>query len=265
MPVITNVKYKGCKPTMQGVVSRLRFLAYVKKHKNKPLPGTKACSNLYNFCSPRQRAFNLEYAKRVESIRPTWFRPTTEEKRNAIMKMALNGEPKPSQLFHPLGITLRSYTYPCCKCYNHEWITKLRKLRPDWFIPEKWIMRRKKLIRMAKNGYARPSMDTDLGRYLYRFTHKSTCFKRNKISRCWSEDFNVEIRNLRPDWFVNPLFERAEAKRIEVLKYAKRHATKPRYGSSMGTFLSRCLTTNAHTAQNKRFRKALALIRPDWV
>ena len=55
-----------------------------------------------------------------------------DQKRQQLLDMAKNGEPRPKQK-DPLGMEFVSYTRKKSDCYNFSFDCEIRKLRPDWF------------------------------------------------------------------------------------------------------------------------------------
>jgi hypothetical protein len=55
------------------------------------------------------------------------------EKKEKLLQMAGNGEPKPTYKDKILYNTLRKYLDRRGNSYDPDFDSKLRKLRPDWF------------------------------------------------------------------------------------------------------------------------------------
>ena len=66
--------------------------------------------------------------------------------------------------------------------------TKVKALRPEWYVSHQWMQWQDELMRIALAGGERPGPHTHLGRYL---TH---CGGRY-------HHFRKTLRSLRPDWF----------------------------------------------------------------
>ena len=94
------------------------------------------------------------------------------------------------------------YTDKKHNSYDEKFDKKIRELRPDWFITQsqKVIEKKKKLLKIAKQGLPRPSQRSKdpeekvYGKALCRYIGNECCY---------DEIFAKKIRELRPDWFNN--------------------------------------------------------------
>ena len=97
-------------------------------------------------------------------------------KKNLLLKMAKNGEPKPKQKVHPLGSVLGNYICSGSTSYDPIFDKKIRELRPDWFTSQTEISdnKKKQLLEMARNGEPRPVYAKHpLGIILHKYTNKN--------------------------------------------------------------------------------------------
>lgn len=57
----------------------------------------------------------------------------TKKNKEILLIMAKNKEPRPAQGKHQLGRKLSHYTSKLSSCYDEEFNSKIRDIRPDWF------------------------------------------------------------------------------------------------------------------------------------
>ena len=173
------------------------------------------------------------------------------ENKQKLLEMARNGELRPIELRHPLGVPLMSYTRPSQRnSYDEEFTVKIQVLRPDWFIisSEK---NKQALLEIAKKGESRPaSKKHPLGVALVNYT--------NKANNIYDKEFDIKIRTLRPDWFIDTV----EENKKQLLVMAQ--SGKPRpicYKDPLGLALS---WYTSGKMLDKVFTKKIRTLRPDW-
>ena len=149
---------------------------------------------LWAYTNPNNSMYDYEFDKQVRKLRPDWFINTVDEKKQQLLDMARNGEPRPNKK-HPLGAMLGHYTNPNNSMYDYEFDKQIRKLRPDWFVLKSEIatQKRQQLLEIARNGKPRPNQKHPLVHVLGHYTSPS--------SKCYNAEFDKQIRKLRPDWF----------------------------------------------------------------
>ena len=99
-----------------------------KPNQRKHKLGTALKSYTSNFSNSYDKAFTEE----IKALRPDWFNKSTENKKQ-LLEMARNGESRPNQRKHELGVALTNYTRPSSDCCDKEFREELERLRPDWF------------------------------------------------------------------------------------------------------------------------------------
>jgi hypothetical protein len=107
---------------------------------------------------------------------------------------------------------------------------------------------------MAKNGEARPTQKTKLGRALSEYTKIS--------SYCFDINFYQEISSIRPDWFVSQS-EIVNQKKQELILMAKNGEDRPSYETKIGCSLSNYTRKSSHVYDAK-FDELIRSLRPDW-
>jgi hypothetical protein len=109
-----------------------------------------------------------------------------------------------------------------------------------------------KLIEMAKLGEDRPNSKTYFGAKLCSYTNKS--------SRCYDAEFDVEIRELRPDWFENT----ARIAKDKLIEMAKRGEDRPNQRKHpLGQALCHYISKNC-SSYDAEFDAQIRELRPDW-
>ena len=181
--------------------SKKQLLQMAKNGQAKPIAGKHPLgSSLKNYTNPNNPCYDPIFDKQMSGLVPSWFvHPSeiTDSKKQQLLEVAKNGEPRPSYNKHSLGIVLSHYTKLGNDCYDPVFDKKIRKLRPDWFLSQSDIANNKKkqLIQIAICGDSRPSQSKHpLGVVLSQYT--------NSNNLCYDPIFDKEIRKLRPDWFV---------------------------------------------------------------
>ena len=88
---------------------------------------------LVNYTFIKSCAYDPIFDQLIREIRPDWFENKAQTKKDQLIKMAKNGETKPLQRKHPLGVVLSKYTSRNTESYDPEFAKTIRQLRPDWF------------------------------------------------------------------------------------------------------------------------------------
>jgi hypothetical protein len=80
--------------------------------------------------------YDAKFHKKMKKLRPDWFLSQSEvadQKKKQLIKMAKNGENRPSHDKTRLGQALSNYTRKSSHVYDPVFDKTIRKLRPDWF------------------------------------------------------------------------------------------------------------------------------------
>jgi len=213
-------------------------------------------STLSSYTNPKNGCYNPEFDKEVRELRPDWFISqfdVASEKKQQLLEMARNCEPKPKRKTK-LGSVFNNYICTVSKCYDPKFAAEIRNLRPDWFISTSNIAKQQ-LLEMAKNGEPRPNNKKhELGGMLSSYTSLK--------NGCYNPEFDKEIRNLRPDWFVLTS-DIADQKKQQLLDMAKNGELRP---SQKTGELGKVLThyTNQGGSYDPDFDKEIRKLRSDW-
>ena len=154
---------------------------------------------LFTYTNSKCNSYDSEFDKQLRELRPDWFVSRSDlanQKKRKLINMAVNGEPRPSERKHKLGSVLSAYTNPKHGCYDFEFDSKMRTIRPDWFLSrsDKTNQKKKTLLEMARNGESRPnSIKHSLGGSFRTYVDCK--------SKSYDLEFDKQIRELRPDWF----------------------------------------------------------------
>jgi len=179
-------------------MTRIRLWSYVKKNKIKPPVFSVERGDFENLTRINSRGYDEVLSYKIQKIRPFWFVKSSNTKKQEILNIACTGGEKPLQSTR-LGQALRSYYYKCGGSYDVDFERGIRKIRPDWCIPERWYMLQRQLLSMARAGRRRPSTATKLGNAFLRFTTPPDLVKRERI-RTYNPVFKCKIKKARPDW-----------------------------------------------------------------
>jgi hypothetical protein len=218
--------------------------------------------------SGRIRKGDPEFNAEIRRLRPDWFEDTAASKKQELLEMAKNGEARPT--LHSKGQTistaLANYTNKKNKIYDPEFDVKIREARPDWFkgpwLEDITIVRKRKLLEMAKNGEKRPTRQK-ISSALIEYTDKK--------NKSYDPEFDVKIREARPDWFEKL---RAESKKQKLLEMAKNGERKPKHfkspSSSSEVAEHRLIvafdnyTRKGGSSYDLEFDMKIREARPDW-
>jgi superfamily II DNA or RNA helicase len=176
-------------------------------------------------------------------------------KKREILRLAMAGKPKP-KLNTTLGRVLCNYAYHKAQYYDAAFDSKIRKLRPDWFVTPSDRIKQKQeiLIRMARQAKPRPKAATPMGSALCGYT--------NTKSDRYDAEFDSEIRQLRPAWFAVGR-ALAMAKRKKIFSMALGKAPRPHHSSKLGQSFYGYTNPKAST-YDAGFDSQIRKLRPDW-
>ena len=188
------------------------------------------------------------------------------ERKAKLMILAKDGKEKPlergSGEEHNLSRSLRRFTSTSYKVYDVNFDRKIRKLRPEWFIPSSKL-KKEKLLKMASSGCKRPSSASDnketrsLGTALIVYTNS------NAVS--YDRKFSFRIKQERPDWFQDTV----KVKKDKLLKLAANGDERPNKRSkndserSLGLALRDYVNANS-SRYDEEFCTKIKKISPNW-
>ena len=213
------------------------------------------CTNL------KSSSYDAEFDKQIREIRPDWFITkfdVANQKKQKLLEMARSGEDKPNYKNHILGRILYGYCYPTSSSYDAEFDKQIRELRPDWFITQFDVANQKKqkLLEMARSGEDRPSgKKHTLG--------KAVCYYCCPTSGSYDAEFDKQIRELRPDWFITR-FDVANQKKQKLLEMARNGEDKPRQRKHQLSMVFQHYTNHNNKCYDSKFTEEIKELRPDW-
>jgi hypothetical protein len=234
-----------------ALINKKILLKMARRGEKKPNTKIPIGSRLHSYTYHKSYCYDKEFTNNLKKIRPDWFitqYQIANNKKKQLIKMAKDGEKRPSKRTHPLGASLGTYVNKSQRgSYDPKFTKEIKKIRPDWFFPQTKLANQKKkeLISLAKSGKPRPRFKTKLGQFLGERTTK----KEYKNS-----DFNKIIRKIRPDWFVT----QAQTNKKKIIELAKSGRKKPNQKTKFG------MHYYSYLRNNENFKKTLMNIRPDW-
>jgi len=212
---------------------------------------------LNNYINSNNTSYDLIFTKKIRELRPDWFITQSDkakQKKEQLLKMAKNGDPRPNCKKHPLGNLLLNYTSPNNGCYDLVFKKKIMNLRPDWFITQsdKANQKKKQLLEMAKSGKDRPNKEKHpLGKVLGSYIDSN--------HRSYDLIFTKKIKRIRPDWFVKS----SDEKKKQLLKMAKEGKDKSYWKTKLGSALCSYISLKSD-CYDPEFDKKIRKLRSDW-
>lgn len=198
------------------------------------------------------------FTREIRALRPDWFTTQSDaanQKKRQLLEMARKGSPRPSQK-QTLGKALSRYASPKSESHDPTFHKEIRRLAPHWFASQSEIADRKKerLLRTAREGGARPSGRTKIG--------KSLCEYTSVKSSTHDPAFAKEIRRIRPDWFVTRS-QAAQRKKRTILDMARRGEPRPTHETPLGQALYRYSSPKSD-CHDPLFAKKAKRLAPHW-
>jgi hypothetical protein len=199
------------------------------------------------------KQFDSNFLEEIKIIAPQWFLKKRDVKKNELLELARNGEPKPKQRQnHPLGHLLAILINK--KSGDKEFNKQIRKLAPHWFISEhNAIGNKQKLLEMAKNGEDKPSnkLKSLLSNYLA------------KTGTSYDPIFDKEIRKLAPHWFI--IIDKTLDKKNKLLEMARKGEKRPSKKIPLGSALC-CYVQKRkrNDGYDPDFYEQIKKIAPHW-
>jgi superfamily II DNA or RNA helicase/chorismate mutase len=92
--------------------------------------------NISNYTNKNNVCYDPVFDKEIRKLRPDWFISQSDkvkEKKIKLLKMAKEGDKRPTLRGHEMGSCLISYTTKSSTCYDPIFYKQIRGLRSDWF------------------------------------------------------------------------------------------------------------------------------------
>jgi len=110
-----------------------QILEIARNGEERPKKGTKLNVSLYSYIDKNGGAYDPEFDKTLQALRPDWFITSSAVNKATLLKMAQSGEKRPNTMETTLGRALSNYTSQVNRSYDAEFDKKIRALCPDWF------------------------------------------------------------------------------------------------------------------------------------
>lgn len=133
--MITSTKTKSLN-IKTSFINKQILIKMAKEGKDRPTQKVKIGRALSDYTKKSSRTYDESFAKLIKQLRPDWFFSRTEianQKKQELIRMAKNGEKRPSHDKTKLGQALSNYTRKSSMAYDPVFDKLIRKLRPDWF------------------------------------------------------------------------------------------------------------------------------------
>lgn len=221
-----------------------------KKGEMRPDHKTKIGAALCRYIGGRHKYHDPVFTREIKRLAPDWFVSPLTRKKKSLLEMAERGEPRPSRTTK-IGIALCSYTMESCVCYDAAFDRKIRRMRPDWFVPmsEKVGEKKRLLLEMAKRGEPKPLFKNPIRHCLHSYTKKT--------SGCYDPDFTRQIKKLAPDWFLTG----PERNKRRFLEMAKRKEPRPKRKTM---FILYHYIRKASPCHDPKFTREIMRLAPHW-
>jgi hypothetical protein len=229
-----------------------QLLEMARNGKPRPSFKTKLYGRLFGYVNKNNGSYDPEFDKQIRKLRPDWLENTADKNKEQLLEMARNGKPRPNKP-NKLGVVLCSYTNKNSGSYDPEFTAKIRELRLDWFVSKSDIADEKKerLLEMARNGEPRPNKHNKLGVALCSYTTSG--------QSAYDSEFDIKVRNLRPDWFANTANENKEL----LLERAAKGESRPSQCTKLGACLCNYVNKN-NNCYDLEFDVKIRKLRLDW-
>ena len=112
------------------------LIKMAKNGDDRPSQKTRLGRVLSEYTKKSSCCFDVVFYNTIKKLRPDWFVSQTEKadkKKQELIRMAKNGEPRPSHDRTRIGQALSNYTRKSSHVYDSIFDKLIRKLRPDWF------------------------------------------------------------------------------------------------------------------------------------
>ena len=119
-----------------SVLNRQKLIEMANSGEPRPSQKTKLGRALSEYTKISSRCFDVNFYKEISGLRPDWFVSQIQiasQKKQELIRMAKNGENRPSYNKTRIGQALSNYTRKSSHVYDAEFDKLMRELRPDWF------------------------------------------------------------------------------------------------------------------------------------
>ena len=172
-----------------------KLLEMAKEGKSKP-SSNKLAKSLGDFVNRKSKSFDRVFFNKIKKITPRWFpKEIMCEKKQKLIELAKSGilKSRPNARNHPLGLAFSTYVLPHSKAYDPDFISKIKKIAPCWFIRQVTIQANQKKQKMLELAGLGDNLPQTLRVRFFCYT--------NKNSKSYDPAFAKQIKKLSPHWF----------------------------------------------------------------
>jgi superfamily II DNA or RNA helicase len=211
----------------------------------------------------KKKNYDVIFDTEIRRLRSDWFEDSVQKNKDDLIALARVPNSKRPTMHtkdennRRLGRSLSSYTSKRSSCYDSAFDRSIRTLRPDWF--EKTAQKKSELLALAKHGQRRPRGNSKNLRER-QLSAALNCYL-NKNRGTYDHAFDIEIHQLRPDWF-NVVAEKKEV----LLSLAASGAPRPtrttdsKLSSALQGYTCKANVCNYDSVFDGKIRQ----LRPDW-
>ncbi len=166
---------------------------------SRPTAHTLLGKSFRKYTTKGHMLFDRDFTRRIKTVNPDWMLKrlaAMKSRKQQLLSLARRDAPRPAY-DTSLGNALSRFTNKGTgTSFDSVFNSKIRKLRPNWFVRQPKEQTKNELLALAKAGVARPHQKDErlgrLGRALTDFTSKSKRF---------DAALNGKLRKLAPHWF----------------------------------------------------------------
>ena len=92
----------------------------------------------FNWTTKGNKCYDPCFVESIKRVNPSWFEKEGDWIKERLIRMAENGEDRPSYDKSLLGKKLSSYTSSLSSSFDFEFRKRIEQVRPDWFDFKKW-------------------------------------------------------------------------------------------------------------------------------
>jgi superfamily II DNA or RNA helicase len=231
---------------------KVQLLELAKSGADRPVHKSTLGSVLGTYVTKSNNCYDEDFDKEIKALRLDWFNATkVAQHKVKLLELARSGADRPASR-SKLCLILNNYMTKNGRSYDEDFAKEIRALRLDWFNDTRVVQNKAELVKLAKSGADRPAGRSKLGGVLGDYMKKS--------GSGYDEDFDKEIKALRPDWFNDT---RVAQNKAELVKLAKSGVDRPVHKSTLGSVLS-SYVSKSHKSYDEDFDKEIRVLRPDW-
>ena len=244
-------------PSNPSIAKKEKLIQMAENGEDMPQYQSSLGMALKNYTNSSADTFDENFDKKIKLLRPDWFRfLLVKVKKEQLLKMANNGESRPTSKNKGLGLALLSYTSKNHDCYDADFDKEIRRLRSDWFVfqSERVFAQKKQLLEMAKNGKSKPKKGNEFYSIFQSYIQKK--------HPNYDQEFCNELNKINPTWLRTRTQITIETKKM-LLKIAKNNEVKPFSTTKIGLALWR-YTNKQNESYDAEFDKQIKKLKPDW-